>query len=818
MKNSELKQLIAREFPYPQLTIRADQHIDNTLAALPEKRKTVEIFQSGEIWPSLSAYETAKQLKRSRPAVMALKWTAACLALVFVSLAAFNFLFPQTAESLPGIGGVFQAVNRFFREETGVPVPSPSPSPSPSPVLEQAVCSALPVEDNGTKLLSIERDGRATVITAQVPYLGRYRDSLETADYFDYSLFGTTAQLAKLGDDAWFADSTQVEGESVEDLGGYQVLKQTTAPDQKGETRTVTWNFQNVEIPEDGQMVLTLYECPPRSEGGLNHPNRITAQFVVDLNARKAAPADYSEAMGRVKAAPEEVFTTPRTGEFTNGWYAAEPTLVNVGDKEYYKLIFYQKDVAEERVDGSGYAAPPNWDPATVWVFLDGELKLDVTACSREFLKEYSGLAFTVGDGAFLDESIANAKYYELENGMFYDNTAYFSGTVYRRLAFGVPASALGVQDGDLGKLADRLRFGFDDNGINVFEDVSAACAEQKKKALAVYSTLCKPQKPAEENDLSFQKHFYLIKDQSPSITADENGYSFTVKFYTDLDEDLPWKATFYTYGWKEEAAVDLNLKEENYEGQQTRKRSTDNYSVEITDLLSPYSNGAQRKYTVQFFTKRPIYDPAQTDGGSTSAAPVSWCLGDEKNFDLIYSSSDCRFGGTGIVFQNHFALSPLCGGNPNVLEPTSNLKVEPQQLSCAIQFYTDTAEDLPWTLKLTADGTDYEFPLCPADTTIQPFDPYASLEGEQPEAEGENLFTTIASGPEYSIVRRRVLEDETVMFGSRAKQYYVARLFQNGSDGGFYDFSGCTWKIVDHQTGETVYDSAREATYSPER
>lgn len=507
MRSISMKRKLEKELPYPKITPRANCRIDQVLAALPDKEPTAEAAASIEDWDDFSQFVPMEEEKRSVAGAV-FRWAAVCAAAVFVSLVALNILSPQTAESLPGVGHAFKSVNSFLNGETGTPapVPSPSPSPSASPTVEAVACSPLPVEDNGTKLTKIERDGSAVTITAEIPYMGRVRESLRSDDYFDYTLLGSTAQLTRFGEDSQLADSTEVEGERMENLGWCQVLMQSHGGrDQAGETRSVTWTFQNAEIPENGQMVLTLFEKAPRSEGELNLPNRVTAQFVVDLNAQKAAPADYSREMGFVKAAPEEVLAAPKLGEFTKGWYATEPTVAHIDermaglntyykDTEYYKVVFYQKDVDVRSISDITYKHP-EWEPAALRVYLDGELKTEITALSRKDLED-SGVEFTRRDGGFLDESIANAKYNELENGVVYDDTRWFTHGDYRRLAFGVPASVLGAKEGELEGLLSRLRFAFECNGEEVFFDAVKASKEQQAQADENYAAWCYVDEP----------------------------------------------------------------------------------------------------------------------------------------------------------------------------------------------------------------------------------------------------------------------------------------------------------------------------------
>lgn len=536
-------------------------------------------------------------------------------------------------------------------------------------VAEQVACSPLPVEDNGTTLTSIARDGSTVTVTAEIPYMGRVRDSLEANDYFNYTLFGATAQLTRFGEDSQFADSTQVEGEQMEDLVEYPVFQRGPGmEDRLGETRTVSWTFQNVKAPEDGQLLLTLYERPESSEGGIGAfpGNRITAEFVINLNTYEAAPADYAEFTSFVKAEPEEVFNTSRTGEFSNGWYATEPVIVDtkgeglLAHRAYVKAVFYQKDVELQSVSDEFYTHP-DWETMGLSYSVDGQWKGYALALPRQELKA-SGTEFTVGDGEFLGEPIATNKWYETESGAFYDNAAFFSGTGYRRLVFAIPATALGLSDdpAQLGKaLAEErisLVLGSWQGELPLFppfsegEDAAAAARRQKAEAQGAYARLC-------------------------GLQADE---------------------------------------------------------------------------------------------------PVS--------------------------FQNRFAVNFSGGDDSGVLHPTPNL--DGSQLACTVDFFADTREDLPWTLKITAAGDNYEFPLHPADTTIKP-----------PESEGmedySQWWTVIASGPEYLVARRSPAAGEIAQYGTGLKQCYQVTLYQNGIDGKTYDWSGCTWKIVDHQTGETIYDTS---------
>ncbi len=817
MKNSEMKRRLTRELPYPQLTIRAEKRIESVLAALPERRDADAPGTAGE-WEDLPGYEAVAELKKRRPAVTVLKWAAACLAFFVVGLTALDILSPQIAESLPGLGGAFKAVNGFFRGETVDPAP-----------LSEVEYVSLPVEDNGTILTGMTWEGSTVTLTAQVPFMGRVRDSLETKDYFDYTLFGTTAELSvpSTGFPSPFpdpagglADSTEVEGEKMEDVDGLHIFYTDPAfADKEGETRNVTWTFRSDVFPEDGRMVLTLYERPVPTEGGIAaYPNRITAQFALDLREKTAASIDLSGEMDFIKATPKEVLYTPRTGDFFNGWYAGGPVLVTYGEAEYVKLVFYQKDVELKSVTEE-YHTVPDWDPVGLYYLLDGEIlgKRDfILACSRKEL-EASGKEFTVMDGGFLDESTAVAKHYETETGWFYDAPAYFSnGQGYRRLAFAVPAEVLGLPDDRLLSqyLSEgRLTFNFGSwRGklplMEIFpdeDDVAETVRRQRAEAEERYARLCSKNTQDEDETLTFQKHFCLIEPEGSRVTVDENGYCYTVSFYTDLDEGLPWQIRFIGYDWDEET-IDPEW-EEGYGGQSARKKTGENYSVEIVDLPSESGGGPKWQYTVKFFTDRPVFDPLQTDGTSSEGSPVYFHLWNEETEKLVFCSDDPRRGGKGLAFQNHLSF----GANwvmrdPDIFEFGPIMKGP--MWTCTLYFYTDTSEDLPWTLQFTAEGVNYEIPLHPADTTIGPPEEYAST---------VEPWERIASYSNYTLCRRPVDAEWDGGVGTQAKQYYSLTFYHEDGDDSNYDFSGCTWKIVNHETGEIVYDSALHINRKPQ-
>lgn len=156
------------------------------------------------------------------------------------------------------------------------------------------------------------------------------------------------------------------------------------------------------------------------------------------------------------------------------------------------------------------------------------------------------------------------------------------------------------------------------------------------------------------------------------------------------------------------------------------------------------------------------------------------------------------------LSFENHFSLQDLGGNDPNVLQPTPNL--DASQYSCAITFYTDIREDLDWALKFTAAGEDYEIPLYPSDTAIRP--PESKFDGS---SEFDKLWTVIGSNSDYLVAWRSPDAEEAAKYGSELKRCYQVTLHPDSEN--FQGFYGCTWKIVNRQTQEVIYDSAAHCT-----
>ncbi len=136
MKRGKIAKKLRESFPYPKLTIWADQRFDEILNGLPGKEASSGPRHAE--WKNVSAAQEEKELPlvsleeppRHRWAGRAAQCGMAFVLLAALCLSGLDMIAPSAAENLPGLGGLFRNVNGLFRQGEGLPV-AVSPSPQP---------------------------------------------------------------------------------------------------------------------------------------------------------------------------------------------------------------------------------------------------------------------------------------------------------------------------------------------------------------------------------------------------------------------------------------------------------------------------------------------------------------------------------------------------------------------------------------------------------------------------------------------------------------------------------------------------------------
>ncbi len=166
MKSIWFKKRLEKNLSYPKLTAKANRRFDEILSRLPEREESVQKAEPAHF----AKAKTKKRRYREEPAEeeilyldmtprrswpgIAVRAVACLVALCVMLLAALNSFLPDVAETLPGLGGFFQAWNH--RGE------SPELPPDSSVIPSEEREASLSVEDaytqSGYLFLSLRLD------------------------------------------------------------------------------------------------------------------------------------------------------------------------------------------------------------------------------------------------------------------------------------------------------------------------------------------------------------------------------------------------------------------------------------------------------------------------------------------------------------------------------------------------------------------------------------------------------------------------------------------------------------------------------------
>ncbi len=399
----------------------------------------------------------------------------ACIALFCVNLTE-----PRFAESLPGVGGVFQALNGALEPEPQ-PVETPAPVSSSQPEKEtEPGFSSLPLEDNGIVLENAElMENGVLALTATLPYMGRASYSL--VNFSNITRLGGFPVLTMADGKTIRADFTDMpeDGSEAQSEDGLW----NTGAVLSQEPVTVTWYFPGVyTFGAEEEVTLTLYEAGwfwDVQYGGISMEGidaqdlrymgrRVTAEFTLRLPAGSpedappvtAAVTEEYKAQGLKKITPEECRAAQPRPDFVNGYLAGPVGVVSLancggrspGDYDtYFKLeVFHNSDEFQYLALNCYYG-----DDLVGTVY------------------NYTGASdVPANSGTFLDEEIGPWVWGESDSGMGYycymvtgeDRT----GVSLHRTVFAVPSVVYGIEDGyhnaaavrDTGKLRFELADG----------------------------------------------------------------------------------------------------------------------------------------------------------------------------------------------------------------------------------------------------------------------------------------------------------------------------------------------------------------------
>lgn len=420
--------------------------------------------------------------------------------------------------------------------------------------------SPLPVEDNGTVITAVyfedtEYDSHL-VIEGKVPFMGR--DSYNLLEAYETMPLGVNGGIRGLERNEWMRSGfTYVDGCDPEVRAGDNTFDEEPLPDPF----PVTWRFDAPEGEADrtGRIVFVLLEHTAANTSGYD---RVTAAFTIDLATLEAAPStdaeiEYCFVEPLIRATPEEVRETALNYNrpFIEGWYTEKPCVRwrENGGENGYRLVFYGPE--------------DNTDLLSLNCYVDGDSVKRACSYSRAELNELYPGAFTVGDGAFMKESIGNAKWYSVDGYSYmdmnresgdsgFDFTERF-GRNYRRVVFFIPASALNLDD-DPEQLENALeegRVGFEltsgPDNLLIFGDVAQAAEQERQESTEAYRRLCRGETPAwGEEYAGWVKDVVFIypPKYSNALVADiqEKNFCMEVQFRSEVLEDLPLEAKFY--------------------------------------------------------------------------------------------------------------------------------------------------------------------------------------------------------------------------------------------------------------------------------
>ncbi len=143
MKNIRIKWILRKELPYPKLTQEARRRFSQVLSSLPEKSVKAAPahfpahFSEKPKQQSNTRKHQAREpvelevfrpVPRKRRALgFAVKCVSALVVLCTVGLLVLNVVRPDLAEDLPGMGNMFQKINRWWSSHLIMPQPTPLP-------------------------------------------------------------------------------------------------------------------------------------------------------------------------------------------------------------------------------------------------------------------------------------------------------------------------------------------------------------------------------------------------------------------------------------------------------------------------------------------------------------------------------------------------------------------------------------------------------------------------------------------------------------------------------------------------------------------
>lgn len=426
-RTQALREELAHEFGVVEAPESFHAALDQTFQKLPDEltvvRQPMRVFVHG------------------------LATAAMAMAVVFAALLCINAAQPELAESLPGLGPVFQAVNGELQHPEETEVES-LPQPTPKVTLDGFF--PLPVSDNGVTLISVEQMGEELEVTAEVPYLGR--NSYDLLGYNDVRPLGTGARLTlpdgteklpyvfstddkavtRLATPDEVSKFEQEAGDGGQNTG---VITQELPEDPL----RVLWRFSGLQPDQDlSEVVLTigLYEDLRGSEwttvgyyfqlpdNGFSCP--VVAEFTIDVNSETAKASFQYESEGLIKLTPDECLTMQRNASFTNGWYADVPYIICASSDGNYcwKVVLFGKD--------------KEYRPLRLNCYWLGDLAYSLDSTPAEKMETHSE--------AFLDEG-SGARFAWVDNGIYSESITDPAKTFreYRRVVFAVSNWDIGM-------------------------------------------------------------------------------------------------------------------------------------------------------------------------------------------------------------------------------------------------------------------------------------------------------------------------------------------------------------------------------------
>lgn len=142
MKSYKMKKRLEKGLPYRKITPEAERRFDEILASLPDKEAfaapEASAFQEGPRHYRKGEEKRLSKRRRSygpeqnplpetsrgrRAVGVAFRCAAALLFLCAVGLFTLNAVSPRTAESIPGLGGAFRGINRWWSSHLVAPQP-----------------------------------------------------------------------------------------------------------------------------------------------------------------------------------------------------------------------------------------------------------------------------------------------------------------------------------------------------------------------------------------------------------------------------------------------------------------------------------------------------------------------------------------------------------------------------------------------------------------------------------------------------------------------------------------------------------------------